>query len=1376
MKERSVDEIERWLVGVMASRVGVREASIDPERPFADYGLKSADAVAVAAELELWLGGPVSPALLYDHRCPHDLAAFLAPLAGASSAAAPSPAPLPFTARPEPIAIVGMACRVPGARGLAELWRLLADGVDAITEVPAERWPLERYYDPELSHPNAMNTKWGGFIGDVAGFDSDYFGVLPLEADSMDPQQRLLLELAAEAFEDAGVEPLALRASRTGVFVGISGNDYERRHRGRPVGADLFFATSNALSIAANRLSYVFDLRGPSVAIDTACSSSLVAVHQACASLQSGECNVALVGGVNLILSPDITISFSQAGATSRDGRCRAFDAGASGIVRGEGAAVVVLKPLSQALADRDRVHALILGSAVNQDGRTNGLSAPNGVAQRAVLKEAYTRAGVAPQDAQYVEAHGTGTKLGDPIEAAALGDVLGQGRPSGDRLAIGSVKSNIGHLEAAAGVVSLVKVALSLAERSLPPSLHFERPNPHIDLAALGLHVQTALGPWPRGANGRVAGVSAFGFGGTNAHVVLKEAPSVRRASTEERRGVALLSGKTLVALRQRAAELAAYCEADKTSSALDVAYTLARRAQLPVRAALPFGSRAELLDGLRALATGSAPAAVHCRQIVFVFSGHGTHWIGMARELSAALPLFRDQLLACSHELARHSTWNVWEELQQGEETSRIGVDLELTQLATFAVQVALAATWKALGVVPAAVVGHSVGEVAAAYAAEILTLEDAARVVCRRSQLLAGGIASSPPGGMALVRLTPEEAAAALVGWEAQVSLAAHNAPKSVVLSGDKAALETIVQGLRARRVAVRLVNAPGAGHSPAVEPAVPVLIEKLAGLRPSASTVPFFSSVTGALTAGGELGPEYWGANLRRPVQFVAAIEAIGSQLSRAVWLEISAHPTLGASVEQTLRRAGRRDSVVASLKREQEVGAWLEALGSLFEAGLSIVVAPWFERSGGRLVGLPTYPWQRQRHWLETVDVTQVARPSELEGRRGELGRRLDLPSPGGPALWADVCLDPRRELAWFELAGRRLASVSTLLGVVAQGYRQYRSRELQRISGAQARLPLYLDGASTRLSLLLWESKVGSCRFELSYQQDEAGNGGASLLSGEIEPPASGADPIAEVAPEAPSGGGAVCESAVACGGLGFALRHVTRGAGLLHLAYELHVGVALSVAVGAELCAHALLQLEPSQALTGWDVLELQAGSDSGDGRVHVSVLGENAPARIEARSTQGHLLFCMEAPRCMVVEAPANTAAAPASVTARAVEVEARLIARIAEVLGVHGTSIEATEPLSHLGIDSVTAIQLKNDLERELGISLPLAKLLEAPTIRELSVWAAHSIQVTTPAPLVGPVTASAELDLMLAGIEQLPPAELDALLGALLPDSE
>ena len=611
--EPGAEAIQAWIVGRLAEQLGIAANELDVAEPFASYGLGSTELVGLSGELAQWLGRQLPAELAYECPTIEILARHLAgPIDGAHATIT---AAAERTAAAEPIAIIGIGCRFPGADDAEEFWQLLRNGVDAIREVPAERFNVNDFFDPDAAAAGKMVTRWGGFIDQVDQFDAHFFGISPREAARMDPQQRLLLEVASQALEDAGQVRERLAGTPVGVFVGISNNDYGRLQLNDFKRIDAYAGTGNALSIAANRISYVFDFRGPSMAIDTACSSSLVAVHAACESLRSGESALALAGGVNLILSPALTINFSKAGAMAPDGRCKTFDARANGYVRGEGAGLVVLKPLTRAVADGDPIYAVIRGSAVNQDGRSNGLMAPNPRAQEAVLREAYRRAEVAPADVQYVEAHGTGTLLGDPIEAKALGAVLGVNRRSGPRCALGSVKTNIGHLESAAGIAGVIKVVLALQHREIPPSLNFETPNPHIPFEQLALCVQTTLAAWPAAPTPAVAGVSSFGFGGTNAHVVMqaapafsvpsRDAPSDQRQSampTHDSADLLPLSARSPEALRAVARAYRDFLtRADSAALTHDICYSASLcRNHHEYRLAVAGRSAAQLAEGL--------------------------------------------------------------------------------------------------------------------------------------------------------------------------------------------------------------------------------------------------------------------------------------------------------------------------------------------------------------------------------------------------------------------------------------------------------------------------------------------------------------------------------------------------------------------------------------------------------------------------------------------------------------------------------------------------------------------------------------------------------------------------------------------------------
>jgi acyl transferase domain-containing protein/acyl carrier protein len=885
-------------------------------------------------------------------------------------------------ARTEPIAIVGIGCRLPGGvHNAASFWTLLANGVDAVTEVPADRWDAAKLYDPDPLAPGKVSTRWGAFLGEIDGFDAAFFDISPREAARMDPQQRLLLEVAWDALEDASQNPSRLAGSAAGVFVGVHShsNDYWTLQAENPASLDAYAGTGTSHSVLAGRLSYLLDLRGPSLAVDTACSSSLVALHLAAQALRGRECDLALAAGVNVILAPEFTVAASRMQMLAADGRCKTFDERADGFVRGEGCGVVVLKRLSDAVAAGDPIRAIVLGSAVNQDGRTNGLTAPSGRSQEALIRRALDLAGVPPQELGYVEAHGTGTPLGDPIEMEALGAVIGSGRTA--PCLVGSVKTNLGHLEGAAGIVGVIKTVLALQHGSVPAHLHFRRLNPHITLPD-ALAIPTALTPWPAGRARRCAGVSSFGWSGTNVHVVLEAAPSVSTPASSAARDAVLLplsarSETALVALAR------SYGDAlDGPERLEDLVYTAAvRRAHHEHRLAVVGGSAQAMREALSAyLAQGSHPAVIAGLDrktrgpIAFVFPGQGSQWPGMGRRLLIQEPVFRETLERCDEEIRREAGWSVIERL------TTVAHDLEgidEVQPTLFAVTVGLAALWQSWGIRPGAVVGHSLGEIAAAHVAGALDLGDAVRVICRRSRLLRG---LSGRGAMAAVDLTFEDARAALEGLEDRLSVAVSNGPRSTVISGDPAALEALLGRLRALNVFGRLVKVDVASHSPQVDEVALDLRRALDGIKPRTGIVPIYSTVTGRPIDGATLDAAYWTRNVRQPVLFGAAMEQVLEDGFSTV-LEVSPHPILLTAVEGTAEQIGRPAALVHSLRRDHdEMTELLTSLGRLYCFGAPVSWSA-LQASGARPVPLPRYPWQRRRFWLEDEDDrTAPARP------------------------------------------------------------------------------------------------------------------------------------------------------------------------------------------------------------------------------------------------------------------------------------------------------------------------------------------------------------------------------------------------------------
>ena len=911
----------------------------------------------------------------------------------------------------EPIAVVGLACRFPGGADDAEsFWRLLREGGDAIVEVPASRWDLDACFDPRPEVPGKMYTRSGGFLDAVDGFDAAFFGISPREALRMDPQHRLLLEVAWEALEDAGHTAEALEGSAAGVFVGISTTDYAQRLR-RAGFADLgpYDATGNSLNAAAGRLSYVLGLRGPCLAVDAACASSLVAVHLACQSLRVRECDLALAGGVNLILGPDAHIAMCRARALSPDGRCKTFDAGADGYGRGEGCGVVVLKRLADAVAQGDRILALLLGSAVHHDGRSSGLTVPNGPAQQGVIRAALAKAGIEPRDVGYVEAHGTGTSLGDPIEVRALAAVLGPGRPADRPLVLGSVKTNIGHLESAAGVAGLIKTVLAVRRGEIPPHLHLRAVNPEIDLAAIPAVIPAAPMAWP--GPGRVAGVSAFGLSGTIAHVVVGQAPAeVMQEASGQGPWVVPVSGRSEEALRELARRYADAVQAQDAPGLEAFAYTASvRRTHHEHRGVAVGHTGEELAQRLRALAQGEKTPGVARgvamqgvrKKLAFVFPGQGGQWPGMARDLARRETVFRETLERCELALGGFLEGPLADVLDSAElgEEGRI----EVVQPALFAVQVALAELWKSLGVEPDAVAGHSMGEVAAACVAGALSLEDGARVIGLRSRLMSR---LKGRGAMAMVELPLEQAREEVARGGGRVAVAASNGPRTTVLSGERAALDGLLEELGRRDVFWRWIKVDVASHSPQVEELREELMEGLKDLRPRRGEVPFYSTVRGERISGEECGAGYWVSNLRQAVLFAPVVGRLLAE-GYGSFVELSPHPTLTLSVEEALREHGG-GVVVPSLRREEEGReVLLGSLGALWAGGHPVEWAR-LHPQGGNCVSLPRYPWQHERFWFAPHGTGQRARA----GGHPLLGTGTALADDPGHRVWeADFDLE-----------------------------------------------------------------------------------------------------------------------------------------------------------------------------------------------------------------------------------------------------------------------------------------------------------------------------------------------------------------------------
>ena len=914
-------------------------------------------------------------------------------------------------AGPEPIAIVGIGCRFPGnVDDPRSYWDLLVNGVDAVTEIPRDRLDLLTYHSPDHATPGTFISRSGGFVRHIDQFSPEFFAISPREAASMDPQQRLMLEVAWRALEDAGQIPQALAGTDTGVFIGISTHDFSdiKFSSSNRRLIDAHTATGGALSIAANRISYVLDLRGPSMAVDTACSSSLVAVHQACQAIRHRECSVAIAGGVNLLLCAEPFIGFSKASMLSPDGRCKAFDEQANGYVRAEGAGAVVLKPLSRAVADGDDVYCVIIGSAVNQDGRSKGLTVPSRASQEALIETACAAAGIEPIDIQYVEAHGTGTPVGDPIEANAVGRVLSRNRPADRPCLIGSAKTNLGHLEAASGMAGLIKAALSLQRRTIPASLHFRRANPDIDLQQLGLQVPTRTQRWPAAPDERaIASVNSFGFGGTNAHVIAAEAPAPPAAGPDggadvERPHILPISArgeKELQALVASYVERLAETAGESPAAMRDFCYTAAvRLSHHGHRLALVAETGDEAIEALNQFLADdpsrslwSGRVGLHERpKLAFVFSGMGPQWYAMGRELLACEPVFRSVIEECDALLRRYVDWSLLDEMLADEARSRME-DADVAQPANFALQTALAALFRSWGVEPHAIIGHSAGEVAAIHVAGAMTLEQAIHVIVHRSRLQHR---TAGQGHMVAVHLPPADAQRLADEFMGDVTVAAINGPSDVTLSVTGGARERLVQTCEQRGIYCRVLRGRVPYHSPMMDPIRHELLDALAPIRPRPTVVPFISTVTGQSIAGESLDAGYWWHNVRHPVRFTSAVDGL-LELGCNIFLEIGPHPTLGGFVSACLAHRGRDGVVMPSLRRhEKEQADLMGAIARLYTSGYPIDWRTLYP--SGRHVRLPGYPWQRDTHWRESDESLQ----ERVNGTHHVLlGRRLGLAVP-----------------------------------------------------------------------------------------------------------------------------------------------------------------------------------------------------------------------------------------------------------------------------------------------------------------------------------------------------------------------------------------
>ncbi|MEN1883487.1 SDR family NAD(P)-dependent oxidoreductase [Streptomyces mirabilis] len=1075
--------------------LGLRSTeSVRPDQPLRELGMDSVTAVELRNRIGARIGAKLPATLLFDHPTAARLAAHLlstALAAGDRTTPATRPTRVTTPAADEPVALVAMACRLPGGVSDPEgLWTLVAEGRDAVGPFPAERWDVAALYDPD---PDAVGKSYaheGGFLNDddLTSFDAGFFGITPKEAAAMDPQQRLLMETAWEALERAGIVPAELAGSATGVYVGMFGSDYLAGSRLDQL--DGYVGTGSALSVASGRLAYVLGLAGPALTVDTACSSSLVALHLAAQALRAGECDLALAGGVTVMVTPGTFVEFSRLRGLSPTGRCRSFSDDADGAIWAEGAGMVVLKRLSDARRDGDEVLAVLRGTAVNQDGRSQGLSAPNGPAQEQVIRRALELSGLQPADIDYVEAHGTGTTLGDPIEANALAEVFGDSRPQDHPLYLGSLKSNIGHAQAASGVIGLLKVVQSLRHRTLPRTLHADTPSRHVDWENSGLRLVRDTAPWPSSpGRTRRAGVSAFGISGTNAHVIVEEAPPVEKADEKDEipagKRLFALSGRSEAALRGQAARLADHLteEAGEDIALPDVAHTLARhRSHFERRAALVAGDRDELLLRLDALARGRAPLAAPrddgTGKVAFVFAGHGGQWPGMGVELMAGSVAFREELVRVDEAVRRRVGWSVLNALRAPEEFAPLG-RTEFLQPVLFAVNASLAAAWRALGVRPDAVVGHSLGEIAAAYSVGALTLDEAVTVVTGRGQAVVPLVGK---GGMLSLELPPARVEELLAPFTGRLFVAAVNSARSTAVSGEVDALAELRERLDERGIAARPLTTPFASHTPLMDPLRAELLDRFSGVRGVRTPTPLYSAVLAEPVPGDRLDADHWYANLREPVRFADTVRRMLDDGYR-YFVELSPHPSLTSSIEAVAAEAGIDAVGVGSLRRQSDGhDVLLHGLGELYTAGYTPDWPLLFPQ--GRRVDLPTYAFTRERHWLAPAPATASAGGSPL------LGTHLEASDePDRHLFQADVDLDDSRfaYLTDHRVTGEVWLPGAAFLDMALEAASTLRGGGEVRLADVRFEQPLPLEvDRPVRLQLVLSPAEDGFRDFTIA--------------------------------------------------------------------------------------------------------------------------------------------------------------------------------------------------------------------------------------------------------------------------------------------------
>ena len=1066
--------------------------TIDARRSFKDLGFDSLTAVELRNRLASLTGLRLPSSLIFDHPSSAALVTYLAgELSGEDQSAANSPAPTGpaiGAAIDEPIAIVGMGCRYPGGvTSPDELWRIVAGEQDVISDFPEDRgWFPDSLYDPDPSAVGKSYTRQGGFLYDAADFDADFFGISPREALAIDPQHRLLLETAWEAFENAGIDPAGLRGSLTGVFTGVMYNDYAARLHGAPEGMEGFLLAGNQASVASGRVSYTFGLEGPAVTVDTACSSSLVALHMAAQALRNGECSLALAGGVAVMSTPNTFIEFSRQRGLAADGRCKPFAKAADGTGWSEGVGLLLVERLSDARRNGHQVLAVVRGTAVNQDGASNGLTAPNGPSQQRVIRRALANAHLSPADVDVVEAHGTGTALGDPIEAQALLATYGQGRTDEDPVWLGSVKSNLGHTQAASGVAGIIKMVQAMRHEVLPASLHIDEPTPEVDWSAGAVRLLTEALPWPARPRPRRAAVSSFGISGTNAHVILEQpptAPAIAASADEPNTDAAdllpwVLSAHSAPALRAQASRLADFVRTAPEVAATDVTLSLLKnRSALEHRAVILAGER---MRGLNELAAGQPSEGVVLGQagepgrVVFMFPGQGTQWAGMGLALLESSPVFAEKMRECQAAFSEYVDWSLLDVLREA--PGAPGLDrVDVVQPTLFALMVSLAGLWRSLGVEPDAVIGQSQGEIAAAYVAGALSLADAARIVTLRSQALAE---LSGTGGMMSIAASEAEVSVLIGPWSGQLSVASVNGPRATVVSGDIEALEALKNACELAELRCRILPVDYASHSQHIERLQDRLLAELGPIAPRVPDVSFLSTVGDLMADGtadeGLLDARYWYRNLREKVNFEPVVRAATGR-GHGVLIEVSPHPVLVTAIQEILDDAQDGGSEWAALPSSRRDDGGLDRLlASAAEAYVRGYRVDWLAVSGGagRRIQLPTYPFQRRRYWLENSAESGDLGPAGLTAvGHPFLRATVDLAGAGGRVVTGRIGLDTHPWLADHAVAGTVLLPGTAFADMVLRAGWELGCDLLQELTISE---PLVLsDGEAVRIQVVV---------------------------------------------------------------------------------------------------------------------------------------------------------------------------------------------------------------------------------------------------------------------------------------------------------------